>query len=180
VDTDYSNRFELCAEGYTLPTSPVSAISLLWDPNAESLSFLARPYLNSYTRRSQATAMSKPDKTFPLLILSVLPSLHNPGVWTVRVQIEWLPIQFWVVVLIMSTDSEGWQTGPYMRGQSFCSHLNRLSHHLRPSPKPESPWSSHSQGDEGEYPSSYTFLKTSFSKNIALFPSHILYSKDVC
>jgi hypothetical protein len=22
VDTDYSNRFELCAEGYTLPTSP--------------------------------------------------------------------------------------------------------------------------------------------------------------
>jgi hypothetical protein len=27
VDTDYSNRFELCAEGYTLPTSPVSAIS---------------------------------------------------------------------------------------------------------------------------------------------------------
>ena len=27
VDTDYSNRFKLCAEGYTLPTSPVSAIS---------------------------------------------------------------------------------------------------------------------------------------------------------
>jgi hypothetical protein len=24
--------------------------------------------------------MSKPDKTFPLLILPVLPSLHNPGV----------------------------------------------------------------------------------------------------
>jgi hypothetical protein len=27
VDIDYLNRFELCAEGYTLPTSPVSAIS---------------------------------------------------------------------------------------------------------------------------------------------------------
>jgi hypothetical protein len=27
VDTDYSNRFELRVEGYTLPTSPVSAIS---------------------------------------------------------------------------------------------------------------------------------------------------------
>jgi hypothetical protein len=27
VDTDYSNRFELCVEGYTLPTSPISAIS---------------------------------------------------------------------------------------------------------------------------------------------------------
>jgi hypothetical protein len=55
---------------------------------SESLSFLARPYLNGYTGRSQATAMPTPDKTFPLLILSVLPNHHNPGVWTVRVQIE--------------------------------------------------------------------------------------------
>jgi hypothetical protein len=55
---------------------------------SEYLSILARPNLNGYTERSQATAMSKPDKTSPLLILSVLPSLHNPGVWTVRVQIE--------------------------------------------------------------------------------------------
>jgi hypothetical protein len=57
-------------------------------PESESLSFPARPYLNGYTGRSQATAMSKPDKTFPLLILPVLPSHHNPGVWTVRVHIE--------------------------------------------------------------------------------------------
>jgi hypothetical protein len=55
---------------------------------SESLSFIARPYLNGYTRRSQATVMPKPDKTFPLLILPVLPSHHNPGVWTVQVQIE--------------------------------------------------------------------------------------------
>jgi hypothetical protein len=54
-------------------------------PESESLSVLARPYLNGYTGRSQATAMSKPDKTFPL---PVLPSHHNPGVWIVRVQIE--------------------------------------------------------------------------------------------
>jgi hypothetical protein len=47
---------------------------------SESLSFLARTNLNDYTRRSQATAMPKPDKTFPLLVLLVLPSLHNPGV----------------------------------------------------------------------------------------------------
>jgi hypothetical protein len=47
---------------------------------SESLSFLTRPNLNGYTGRSQATAMSKPDKTFPLLILLVLTSLHNPGV----------------------------------------------------------------------------------------------------
>jgi hypothetical protein len=57
-------------------------------PESESLSFLARPYLNGYTGRSQATTMPKPDKTFPLLILLMLPSHHNPGVWTVRVQIE--------------------------------------------------------------------------------------------
>jgi hypothetical protein len=57
-------------------------------PESNSLSFLVRPHLNGYIRRSQATAMPKPDKTFPLLILLVLPSHHNPGVWTVQVQIE--------------------------------------------------------------------------------------------
>jgi hypothetical protein len=142
-------------------------------PETESLSFLARPYLNGYTGRSQATAMSKPDKTFPLLILPVLPSLHNPGVWTVRVQIEWLPIQSRVVVLIMSTCSEGWQTGPYKIGQSFCSHLTRLSHHLRPSPKPGSPWSSLLKGDKGENPLPYTFLKAFSFENSHLFSNHL-------
>jgi hypothetical protein len=33
VDTDYSNRFELCAEGYTLPTSPALWSHGQWDPN---------------------------------------------------------------------------------------------------------------------------------------------------
>jgi hypothetical protein len=78
VDTDYSNRFELCAEVYTLPTS-LALRSQLVRRKSESFSFLARPYLNGYIGRSQATAMPKPDKTFPLLIFSVLPSLHNPG-----------------------------------------------------------------------------------------------------
>jgi hypothetical protein len=167
---DYSNRFDLSAEVYTLPTSPVSAISPSWDPNAESLSFLARPYPPG---RSQATAMSKTDKTFPLLILLVLPSHHNPSVWTIRVQIEWLPIQSRVVVLIMSTCSEGWQTDPYMRGQSFCSHLTRPSHHLRPSPKPGSPWSSPLKGDKGENPSSYPFWKAFSFENSHLFSNHL-------
>jgi hypothetical protein len=54
----------------------------------EYLSFLARPYLNGYTGRSQTAVMPKPDKTFPLLILLVLPNHHNLGVWTVQVQIE--------------------------------------------------------------------------------------------
>jgi hypothetical protein len=57
-------------------------------PESESLSSLAHPYLSGYTGRSQATAMPKPDKTFPLLILPVLLSHHNPGVWTVQDQIE--------------------------------------------------------------------------------------------
>jgi hypothetical protein len=57
-------------------------------PESESLSFPTRPYLSGYAGRSQATTMPKPDKTFPLLILPVLPSHHNPRVWTVRVQIE--------------------------------------------------------------------------------------------
>jgi hypothetical protein len=142
-------------------------------PESESLSFLARPYLNGYTRRSQATAMSKVDKTFPLLILLMLPSHHNPGVWTVRVQIEWLSIQSRVVVLVMSTGSEGWQTGPYMRGQYFCSHLTRLSQHLRPSPKPESPWSYRSKGDKGDNPSSYPFWKTFSFENSRPFSNHL-------
>jgi hypothetical protein len=33
VDTDYSNRFELCAEEYTLPTSPTLWSHGQWDPN---------------------------------------------------------------------------------------------------------------------------------------------------
>jgi hypothetical protein len=57
-------------------------------PESGPLSFLARPYLNGYTGRSQATTMPKPDKTFPHLILPVLPSLHNPRVRTVQVQIK--------------------------------------------------------------------------------------------
>jgi hypothetical protein len=57
-----------------------SVISRPMRSESETLSFLARPNLNGYTGRSQATAMSKPDKSFPLLILLVLPSLHNPGV----------------------------------------------------------------------------------------------------
>jgi hypothetical protein len=71
-----------------------------------NLSFLARPYLNDYTGRSQATTMPKLDKTFPLLILPVLPSHHNPGVRTIQVQIERPPIQSRVVVLDKSIGKE--------------------------------------------------------------------------
>jgi hypothetical protein len=71
--------FELYAEVYTLPTSLVSAISPSWDPNAESLSFLVCPYLNGYTGRSQATTMSKPDKTSPSLSSWCSPAIITLG-----------------------------------------------------------------------------------------------------
>jgi hypothetical protein len=50
--------------------------------------------------------MPKPDKTFPLLILPMLPNHHNPRVRTVQVQIERPPIQSRVVVLDKSTGKE--------------------------------------------------------------------------
>jgi hypothetical protein len=46
---------------------------------SETLSFLARPNLNGYTGTSQATSMSKPNKSFPLLILPVLPAFITLG-----------------------------------------------------------------------------------------------------
>jgi hypothetical protein len=49
--------------------------------------------------------MSKPDKTFPLLILPVLPSLHNPGVGPHEFGLSDCT-QSRVVVLLRSTDSE--------------------------------------------------------------------------
>jgi hypothetical protein len=80
VDTDYSNRFQLCAEMYTLPTSPVSVIPPSRDPSAGSLSFLVRPNLNGHPEGVRPPPCPNRTKTFPLLILPVLPSLLNPGV----------------------------------------------------------------------------------------------------
>jgi hypothetical protein len=79
--------FKLCVEGYTLPTS--SALRSHCHEIRHRSSFLpCTSLLSDYTGRNKATTMSKPDKTFPFLILPVLPSRHNPGVWTVQVQIE--------------------------------------------------------------------------------------------
>jgi hypothetical protein len=80
VDTDYSNRFQLCAEGYTLSTSPVSAISPSRDPNVGSLSFPIRPNLNGYLEGVRPPPCPNRTKLSPLLILPVLPSLLNCGV----------------------------------------------------------------------------------------------------
>jgi hypothetical protein len=88
VDTNYSNRFQTLHRGVHVTHYSGSVIPWPMRPKSETLSFLARPYLNDYTKRNKATTMPKPDKTFPFLILPVLPSRHNPGVWTVQVQIE--------------------------------------------------------------------------------------------
>jgi hypothetical protein len=145
---DYSNRFELCVEGYTLPTSPALRSHGQWDPNPNLFLSSHVPTLTVIPEGVRPPPCPNWTKHSPSLSSRCSPAIITPGVWTVRVQIEWLPIQSRVVVLVMSTGSEGWQTGPYMRGQSFCSHLTRLSHHLRLSPKPGSPWSSHSKNDK--------------------------------
>jgi hypothetical protein len=111
--------FKLYAEVYTLPTSPALRSHGQWDPNPNLFPSLHVLTLTIIPEGVRPPPCPKPDKTFPFLILSVLPSHHNPGVRTVQVQIEWLPIQSRVVVLVMSTGSEGWQTSPYMRGRSF-------------------------------------------------------------
>jgi hypothetical protein len=62
-------------------------------PKFETLSSLARLYLGGYTERHKATSMPKLEQNIPLLVLSVLPSHHNPRAQTVQVRIKRLPIQ---------------------------------------------------------------------------------------
>jgi hypothetical protein len=68
--------------------------------------------------------MSKLDKTFPFLILPVLLTRHNPGVWTVQVQIKRLPIQSRVVVLDNSIGRSDDKPVLRREGQSFMLTLN--------------------------------------------------------
>jgi hypothetical protein len=129
-----------------------------WDPNPKLFLSLHVRTLMVIPGGVRPPPCPNRTKHSPSLSSRCSPAFITLG-WTVRVQIEWLPTQPRVVVLFVSTGNERWQTGPYTRGQSFCSRLNQLSQHLRPSPKPGSPWSSYSPGDEDEYPSSHTFGK---------------------
>jgi hypothetical protein len=79
VDTDYSNRFQTLRRGVHFTHYFGSVVSWPMRPESKALSFLARPYLNDYTRRNKATTMPKPDKTFPFLILPVLPAVITLG-----------------------------------------------------------------------------------------------------
>jgi hypothetical protein len=98
-------------------------------------------------------------KHSPSLSSRCSPAIITLGLGTYKFRLSDCPYSLEWLYFKVSTCSEGWQTGPYMRGQSFYSHLTRRSQHLRPSPKPGSPWLSHSKGDKGEYPLSYTFRK---------------------
>jgi hypothetical protein len=90
--------FKFCAEGYTLPTGPALWSHGQWDPNPTLF-----PSLHVLTLTVIQEGVRPPScpnrQNIPLHILPVLPSHHNPGVWTVQVQIKWLPIQSRVVVL---------------------------------------------------------------------------------
>jgi hypothetical protein len=57
-------------------------------PDTEALSFLARPYLVSYLKERGHLLAQTRTELIPLLVLLVLPSYHNPGVWTVQVYIK--------------------------------------------------------------------------------------------
>jgi hypothetical protein len=108
VDTDYSNRFELCVEGYTLPTSLALWSHGQWDPN---LNLFLSPHVLTLTVIPEGVRPPpclNRTKHSPSLSSRCSPAIINHGVWIVRVQIEWLPIQSRVVVLVMSTGSEGW------------------------------------------------------------------------
>jgi hypothetical protein len=71
--------FQLCAEGYTLPTSPVSVISPSRDPNAGSLSFLVRPNLNGYPEGVRPPPCPNRTKLFPSLSSRCSPAFLTLG-----------------------------------------------------------------------------------------------------
>jgi hypothetical protein len=113
VDMDYSNRFLNSAQRCTL--HPLvwflqSHRREIWMPK------LSLP-LHDFTlavilKGTRPPPCPNQDKTFPLLVLSVLPSHHNPRAQTVQVRIKRLPIHSRVVVLDKSIGKEWWQTSP--------------------------------------------------------------------
>jgi hypothetical protein len=74
--------------------------------NAETLSSLARLYLDGYTERNKVTSIPKPGQTIPPPCPLGAPSHHNPRAQTVQVRIKRLPIQSRVVVLDKSIGKE--------------------------------------------------------------------------
>jgi hypothetical protein len=99
--------------------------------NIKTLSFLARLYLIRYSKETSPPPLPKQDGIIPPPCPPMLLSHHKTGVQTVQVQIRWLPKQSWVVALVMSIGSEGWQISPYTRQDNpSCSHLTRLRQHL--------------------------------------------------
>jgi hypothetical protein len=80
VDTDYSNRFRLCAEGYTLPTSPALRSHGQWDPNLKLFPSLYVRTLTVIPEGVRPPPCRNRTKHSPSLSSRCYPSLHNPGV----------------------------------------------------------------------------------------------------
>jgi hypothetical protein len=122
--------FELCAEVYTLPTSPALR------SHCHKIDTKTLSSLNDYSKRNKNTSSPKPGWNYsPSLSSRCSPATDYHRVQNVQVQIKWLHIQSRVVVLDKSIGSEGWQTSPYTRWYNpSCSHLTRLSHHLKALP----------------------------------------------
>jgi hypothetical protein len=80
VDTDYSNRFRLCAEGYTLPTSPALRSHGQWDPNPKLFPSLYVRTLTVIAEGVRPPPCPNRTKHSPSLSSRCYPSLHNPGV----------------------------------------------------------------------------------------------------
>jgi hypothetical protein len=123
VDVDCSNRFWNSVKRCTL--HPI--VRFLQSHRREIGLPKLSPPLHAFTltvipKGTWPPPCPNQDKTFPLLVLLVLPSQHNPRVPTVQVWIKRLPIWSRLVVLDKSIGSEEWHTGPYTRGVILHSH----------------------------------------------------------
>jgi hypothetical protein len=148
--------FKLCIEVYTLPTSPALRSHGQWDPNPKHFPSLHVLTLTVIPEGTRLPPCPNRTKHSPSLSSRGSPAVITLGFGLCKFRLSYCPYSLewlylpWVQVVKDDKSVLIWGDNP-----SF-SHLTRLSHHLRPSPKPGSPWSSLSVGDKGEYPSSYT------------------------
>jgi hypothetical protein len=169
--------FKLCAEVYTLPTSPALRSHGQWDPNPKLFPSLHVLTLTIIPEGFRPPPCPNRTKHSPSLSSRCSPAIITLGFGPYKFRLsdcpyslEWLYLS-WVQVVKYDKPVLIW-------GDDLsCSHLTRLSQHLRPSPKPGSPWSSHSVGDKGEYPSSYTSLKTFLFRKNTIASTHVFVPK---
>jgi hypothetical protein len=151
--------FKLYTEVHTLPTSPALWSHGQWDLNPNLFPSLHILTITIISEGVRSPPCPNRTKHSPSLSSRCSPAIITLGFGPYKFRLsdypyslEWLYLS-WVQVVNGDKPVLIWGDNP------SCSHLTRLSQHLRPSPKPESPWSSLSVGDKREYPPSYTFWK---------------------